>query len=364
MIFCERCFCDREIISVIRNIGEIGECPLCQSKKVHIYDTDKQDDLTGTFEEFVGIYTQISLLPETFPKAEIRLLKSELIQQWNIFNKRSEADVYKIITAICKEKYKYSPELFDQPVAIKELYDEGYLSEHSLLITNSWEDFVDALKTKNRFHTHYMNLNLLERYCSYIRKPYKAGTVFYRGRVSNEDGIDISEMSAPPMEKTSDGRANARGVRCLYLGDTEETTLYEVRAGAYDYVTVGRFKLKQDIIVVDLKEINQISPFIEELDCREYAVNREHLNKINNEMGKIMRRSDSSLDYIPTQYITDFVKSIRGTDGELMYAGIEYKSVMHQDGYNLAIFDPELFECESTDVYRIDSIDYEKHIIM
>ena len=42
----------------------------------------------------------------------------------------------------------------------------------------------------------------------------------------------------------------------------------------------------------------------------EYAINKEHLNKINDEMGKIMRRSDSALDYVPTQYITDFVKSI------------------------------------------------------
>ena len=119
---------------------------------------------------------------------------------------------------------------------------------------------------------------------------------------------------------------------------------------------------KKDIIVVDLKRINQISPFIEELDCLEYAINKEHLNKINNEMGRIMRRSDSALDYIPTQYITDFVKSI--THNEIAeYAGIEYKSVMHENGYNLAIFNPELFECIDTEIYKIDMIDYRKHVM-
>lgn len=45
--------------------------------------------------------------------------------------------------------------------------------------------------------------------------------------------------------------------------------------------------MKKDIIVVDLKRINQISPFIEGLDCLEYAINKGHLKKINNEMGKI-----------------------------------------------------------------------------
>ena len=45
------------------------------------------------------------------------------------------------------------------------------------------------------------------------------------------------------------------------------------------------------------------------------------------------------------------------------YAGIEYKSVMHNGGNNLAIFDPDLFECTNTKVYGIDSIDYTKHLL-
>ena len=154
MIICERCFCDTEVISVIRNKSEIGDCPLCKSKNVHIYDTDKYEDLSMMFDELLSIYTPISLLPESYPKSDTSLLKSELIHNWNIFNKKSEADVYNIITAICKEKYEYNAELFDQPVGIQELYNQEYLSKHSLLTTNSWDDFVEALKTKNRFHTH------------------------------------------------------------------------------------------------------------------------------------------------------------------------------------------------------------------
>ena len=46
MVICERCFCDTEVISVIRNKAEIGDCPLCKCKNVHIYDTDKYEDLS------------------------------------------------------------------------------------------------------------------------------------------------------------------------------------------------------------------------------------------------------------------------------------------------------------------------------
>lgn len=359
MIVCENCFVDTEVISVIRSKRIKGDCLQCHCKNVYIYDTEKYEELNMMFDEFLSIYTPMSLLPDSFPKEDICLLDSELADNWNIFNSAHEKDVYNIITAICKEKYKYNKELFTQPVGIQELYDDKYMLTHSLLTTNSWDDFVKALKTKNRYHTHYINLNLLERFCSYIRKPYKAGTEFFRCRISTEEGIPVGEMGAPPMEKTTDGRANARGIRCLYLGDTSETTIYETRAGVYDYVTVGKFRLKKDIIVVDLKKINQISPFIEDLDCLEYAVNKEHLNKINDEMGRIMRRSDSALDYVPTQYITDFVKSI-SHNGEYEYSGIEYNSVMHMGGYNLAVFNPDLFECIETKIYRIDMIDYRK----
>ena len=37
MVFCEKCFCDTEIISVIRSKSRIGDCPKCGNKNVHLY---------------------------------------------------------------------------------------------------------------------------------------------------------------------------------------------------------------------------------------------------------------------------------------------------------------------------------------
>ncbi|HAE61285.1 MAG TPA: RES domain-containing protein [Eubacteriaceae bacterium] len=362
MIFCEKCFLDSEIIPIIHECGEIGECQICHSKNVYIYNTDKHDELTNLFEELISIFTPAILLPDTFPKSEIRMIKSELFSNWNIFNRRTESEIYGIVTKVCKERYEYSPELFDSPIGLKELYETDYIEEHSLLTTKTWEGFVESLKSKNRFHTHYINLQLLDKFCSYIRKPYKKGTLFYRGRISTESGYSKDDMGAPPNDRASEGRANAKGISCLYLADSIETTLHEVRAGAFDYVTIGTFELLEDVIVVDLKRINLISPFIFELDCREHAINKEHLNKINNEMGKALRRSDSPLDYVATQYISDFIKS-RERDNKAVYAGVEYKSVMNETGYNIAIFDESLFKCTDVEVYAIKNITYNKQKI-
>lgn len=71
-------------------------------------------------------------------------------------------------------------------------------------------------------------------------------------------------------------------------------TIYEARAGAYDYVTVGKFRLKKDVIVVDLKKINQISPFLEGLDCLEYAINIKDILKI-----KTRDKSNPEFRHIP-----------------------------------------------------------------
>ena len=82
-------------------------------------------------------------------------------------------------------------------------------------------------------------------------------------------------------------------------------------------------------------------------------------------MSKSLRRSDSHLDYVPTQFIADFIKSIFHEDKQTNkiiydYDGIEYGSTMNKNGYNLAAFYPEKFECIKVDVYKIDELQYRK----
>lgn len=107
-----------------------------------------------------------------------------------------------------------------------------------------------------------------------------------------------------------------------------------------------------------VRNINQvISPFVDGLEYLDHAINKQYLEKLNTEMSKSLRRSDSTLDYVPTQYIVDFIKSIEH-NGEQEYDGIEYNSTTNPGGYNLAIFNPNLFECVSVSVYDIEKLQY------
>lgn len=365
MKFCSKCFCDTEIKAIINGLDNRGTCPVCGAQNTYLYDTDVNLELTELFEPLVSIYTPANLLPSCYPKSDVGLLKDELLSKWSIFSDIDAKKVYSIITAVCEEKYNEAPELFDNPVGITEYFDDDYISAHSLLRSNSWESFTENIKNINRFHTNYLNLEILEKFSSYIRKRYEKGTIFCRGRVSEACGYPVGEeMGAPPAHLATAGRANCQGISCLYLANDEKTTIHEVRAGAFDYITVGKFRLKQDIIIVDLKSIDRISPFLLDLDILEYAINKEHLNKINREMGKALRRNDSVLDYIPTQYISDFIKSLVIDDAYGgKYAGIEFNSTMNRGGFNLAIYYPDLFECIDTTVYKIESLDYKTNAV-
>lgn len=361
MRFCSKCLNDPELQPIVEGLGQTdNSCPVCKRRQVFIYDTNVNSELTNYLEELLEIYTPAILLPPEFPVEEQKLLVTELTDRWHIFdNNLTSTDVYNIVRAVCAEKYAESPNLFDAPVGIAELKDTVFLSEHSLLRMNDWDDFVNSVKTHNRFHTNHINLSILERYCSFIRKVYQKGSIFYRGRISSEEGILPINMGAPLSYEAIAGRANSAGISCLYLASDLDTTIHEIRAGIFDYISIGRFELMQDIVVVDLKAINHISPFIDDFDFLEHAINKDHLNKINLEIGRTLRRNDSLLDYIPTQYIADFIKSI-SYDGKPEYSGIEYNSTINPSGQNIAIFYPELFTCTNVEIYHIKELKYQK----
>ena len=197
MIFCEHCFNDKEVASIICAISasNIGECPVCHHREGHLYDTSIQSELTPYFEELLNIYTPSTMLPDAYPKAETRSLIDDLRDRWNIFSEIPRTQIYEILKSVCSESYANVPELFDGTVGIPELYDSAYLKDHALLKNNNWDSFVTEIKTKNRYHSKLINFDILEKYCSFIRKTYKAGDLFYRARVSERNGYPKSNRA-------------------------------------------------------------------------------------------------------------------------------------------------------------------------
>lgn len=144
---------------------------------------------------------------------------------------------------------------------------------------------------------------------------------------------------------------NPEGIGVLYLTYDEETALAEVRASAFDLVTIGTFKSMKEIKVVDISSLNCISPvvYLNALEC--LAANSEIFADMAKDIAKPLRRNDSPLEYLPTQYITEFIKS-KG------YSGVAYKSAMRTGGTNIAVFDESLFKCTEVKDVEIKGVKY------
>jgi len=349
VICCENCFNDQEIKNIIRSYKKKGNCEVCGSKDSFICDTNLLSDI---FDELLNIYTPVSMLDSPTPIKNQLMLQEALYRGWNVFNLESE-NIQILISEICQEKLKDIPELFNSPVTIPELADVNYLIEHSILYNTNWEDFVDEIKYKNRFHLiNKVNLGILSRFFEYFSVTYPKGENFFRAR-QTESSIPLppEQMGAPPKEKNSAGRANPKGISVLYLSNDLDTTIFESRARVFDYLTIGTFELKKDITIISFRALDTVSPFLLG-DITEYAINKENLSKISHEIAKPLRRRDSDLDYLPTQYLTEFIKS-KGFDG------IEYKSTICPEGYNLAVFDETKLNCIGTKLYEITSLKYD-----
>ncbi len=353
MFCCKECFTDVEIKSIIEGKNIKGSCDFCGKHDVYVYEIGKDSTISELFDGILDIYTPVSTLPEDFPHEHIDLIKNILSSNWHIFNLDPDS-TYRLLTSICADRYNEQPELFNMPVGIKQIQDKDFLAENSILRNNCWEDFVEGIKRKNRFHGHYINLDKLLIFLRCAVKNRCKGEVLYRSRICpDKKGYKPKDMGAPPSLNAKGGRVNPNGISVLYLSDSKETTLYEIRAGVYDFVTVGSFELLKDIEIVNLAGVDQISPFIGinyGFDFIQFAINIEHLSMLAQEIAKPIR-NDNALDYLPTQYICDYIHS-QGFDG------IEYISTMSKIGSNLAVFDPDLFICTSTKAYDIQSISY------
>lgn len=350
MICCIECFKDSELKAIISSIGKVGDCLICGCRNTYIYDTENDDYLAEYFDELLDIYTCKDFLPKAYPPLLLNSISNEMIHRWGIFNIET-GKIDELIREICKEKYESEQQLFTDKVGILKLGDSNYLNNNCIFRTYDWDTFKYSLTNVNRFYSDQINADVLDKLCKNICVEYKAGTILYRARISDENGFkNKNEMLAPPADLSNAGRANSTGISCLYLADNIDTTIHEIRARHLDYISVASFQLKYDLKIIDLSYLDRLSTFSTEFDFTWFAANIGHLKKIANEIAKPLRRQDSVLDYLPTQYISDFVKHAG-------YNGIKYKSTV-SDGNNLAIFDQENVKINEIKLYHINDLIY------
>lgn len=354
------CFRDKQLGSMIASESRYGDCEVQNKKNCIVYDTDEDHYLEQYLEEIMDAFTVAKHLKVADSDERVGYLKHFLFQ-WKLFSV-NEDDIQKMIIAICAERYQDEPELFEEKVTIREFFSSDAMEQECILKTYSWDDFCYNIKHVNRFHSQQVNFIQLRKLLENMVIDVAKGTLtLFRSRICDEDsyitGYPTRKMGVPPISLTTAGRTNSEGIQCLYLASDEETTFHEVRARDYDHVSVGEFIQTKDLRIVDLSLFDEIGPFsVPDFDMTWFAVNIGIIRKIGDEVAKPMRRFDRSLDYVPTQYICDYIK-------HLGYDGIKFKSTLVSGGTNYAIFNEKKFDCVNVKVVQIGNIDYKWDVL-
>lgn len=338
---CVYCFNDAQIKSIIATNNILGDCDFCESKQIAILDCE---NLIEYFTQIFDLYTPTS--------QSTVLLHQHIIDFWpGLFtDKLGEKTVKQLINTIARSYDGYEKELFESPVSFINEIAKKNRQELEL----QWDDFALEIKENNRFFIESkIDLETIGSFLVRLAKTYPVGHCFYRARQSDEK-LDIGQLGKPPKHIATSGCANPVGIPYLYVSDSQMTTVYETRASLYDQLTVGEFHLLEPLQVISLRMVDSIGPFeIQEkgFELGEFISIRPFLIRLQNELSKPIRKQDAPFDYLPTQYLCEYIKF-------LGFDAIEYDSAMHIGGYNLAVFHDHKLTCRDTEFLNVSNITY------
>jgi len=330
---CKNCFSDEELKGFILSRNKSGECSYCESKDIEIIEIEELEDFF------------IELISNFQPKSNGQSLISLIQDNWNLFSRKENG--MKILNHVMNNNNLL---LSNSEATVT--FNDDILDN-----INYWSELKEQLKWNRRYLTNIEYLTEDLSWDSFFRSQIKLSSaqIFYRARLhhnADEANFSIEQMFSPPAKIATAGRANPHGIPSLYLCDNIETVLYEIRASYLDEVSIASFKLKNtikdDILISDFTT----SPSIYVPGEINHRIKSTLLKKlISEDLSKPMRRYDSDIDYIPTQFICEFIKVFTNVQG------IKFKSSLHKFGNNLVIFNQNIMDCFEVKKVRIKALD-------
>ena len=148
------------------------------------------------------------------------------------------------------------------------------------------------------------------------------------------------ELGPPPPDKAvQSNRMSPAGIVMFYAGESPETALLEAASEEGSFA-VGTFEICRPALILDLSNIPEIPSLFESGMEKDGFFTRSALIFLDHVAEQISRRIEKDgrehIDYVPTQVVTEFVRS-QYTAGGFRVDGIKYRSSVHE-GHNSYVF--------------------------
>ncbi|GLO60088.1 hypothetical protein MACH09_05960 [Vibrio sp. MACH09] len=338
---CLHCFSDLAIIEIIQREGTFWNCSFCNSSDVLCIEPD---NLTGLFELVLSC-----------------ILESEQGDELHRFY----TNEFKIVSDTVNNPAQLINEILGSGFDGKRFVLKEGISEYQ----EEWSTFKSHLIKENRFFPNNslygkifstdvnnelsvsVEAAIFLRTVEALSKQRASGELFYRARVS-EKPLQALKMGSPPSEISSAGRANPAGIPYLYLAEDLNTCCQEVRPSNGSKIYVSEIRAKKDLRLVDLTDPKQKIALLkceeEELELTLKCLNL--LQQFSEELSKPVLPEKSHLDYIPTQFICEYLRTIRA------YDGIVFNS-SYGSGKNVVLFTDEHVQIDEPTAHTVTSVE-------
>lgn len=234
-------------------------------------------------------------------------------------------------------------------------------------------DFRQTLIGKNRFFIEHPFIDRFKQYIEEVSSPQSPlqqvkapkDTLYFRARLCDYEfavakhlesiamknstktpsefhGYDEENSFVPSPEIiTEDGRANPKYINYLYVSEDEATAMIEVKPVLESFVNIAKITAKEPLTLLDIPR---------SLDKEGNAESLGFIMGINEFFSSPC--SGELKDYLPAQYITEYIKSLEKFDG------IRFHSSLNNSGLNLTIFNYEKCRAVASKIYAVTQIHY------
>jgi hypothetical protein len=336
---CVNCFEDFGFWRYIKKNGFIDKCDFCYQNNESCINLDD--------EIFTKMFKLINKMYIEMPVRRSKQLFSFIQGEWKVFSESTS---------------KYH--LFQELCNVHGIENEAYYivnPDYNHLI-NIWHEYKETVKHRNRFINSLpeeLEVLLLssqnDRY-----KLLRTENKLFRARVGSSDDIvlspypaNLNDMGMPPINKARAGRANPDGIPYLYLTSSKETAIAEVRPWCGAVVTIATFNLLENLNTINFSFFSgkRLFDYIDIENVDDALCRIQFFNNLSSEMSQPISPSDSYLEYIPTQYVTEFIKN-EGYDGIIFDSSLGL-------GQNVVLFNQANIEVSSSELVRISKIEYD-----
>ena len=224
---------------------------------------------------------------------------------------------------------------------------------------SNWEIFCKNVKHKARYfeHEQFSVTKILENFNEFFEQIviddlekdiFRARKIFSSQDKTNINTNPSKELGKVPVEYAKNNRFSPVGISYGYFSFDNQTVIKETRCNLNDEVAIGKFKLNDDLKIIDFRQETMTKKFLNYFSGRFnrkfYCINhfiREFLADISRPIDE----DSQVLEYIPTQIMSEYIWS-KGYDGFL------FDSSVNTNGTNIVLFE-EKYQYKEHNQYKI-----------